>query len=89
MDVCGKSFSPVLGAGDVWKGTQSRALRFHYRCLSTLAAFSPLSGAKVLVLGLGPLSGCAEGSGLLNRDGTRATVPQASGQHGHRLDPAL
>lgn len=26
MGVCGKSFSPVLGAGDVWKGTQFWAL---------------------------------------------------------------
>lgn len=52
-------------------------------CLSTLVAFSPL------VLGLGPLSGCAEGSSLLNSDGTKATVPQASGQHGHSLDPTL
>lgn len=47
------------------------------------------SRAKVLILALGPLSGCAEGNGLLNSDGGKATGPWASTRHGGGLDPAL
>lgn len=49
----------------------------------------PPSRAKVLVLRLGPLSGCAKGDGLLNSDGRRAAGPGASAQHGGGSDPAL
>lgn len=49
----------------------------------------PPSTAKVLVWGLGPLSGRAEGNGLLNSDGRRATGPRASAQDGGGPDPAL
>lgn len=48
----------------------------------------PLSRAKVLGLGLDPLSGCTEGSGLLN-GGRRASGPQVSTRHGGSSDPAL